>query len=199
MEKTLIIDLFRVGKKYTRNFNYHVVTPTKNLARWFKTIKNDRDYDDHYIWEILKVKLTHQAEYFRKHGHTMSADYNADKMMLCVSLINKVATEYYSSLYMDYHVSNYNWVPEDEDADMGDEIIPKEELTRLEIDLISERFDEFFKLYPHAYREVTKTDKYIFENDEKQKIAMNMGYYLHKKANKLLFKILEEHLQSWWD
>jgi phage gp16-like protein len=64
---------------------------------------------------------------------------------------------------------------------------------------IWEIYDEYFKKYPHAYCEVTKTDKYIFENDTKQTIAMNMGHYLHKKANRILFKMMEEYLQTWWD
>ena len=69
----------------------------------------------------------------------------------------------------------------------------------LRIEEISENFDDYFKKYPHAYREVTKTDSYIFVNDTKNRIAMNMGHYLHNKANRILFKILENNIQKWWD
>ena len=29
----------------------------KNLIKWFPIIWKDRDWDDHYIWEIMKNKL----------------------------------------------------------------------------------------------------------------------------------------------
>jgi hypothetical protein len=64
---------------------------------------------------------------------------------------------------------------------------------------IWENFDNYFAKYPHAYREVTKTDTYILTNDSKEKIAMNMGYYLHRKANRILFMLLERNITNWWD
>jgi hypothetical protein len=60
------------------------------------------------------------------------------------------------------------------------------------------KFDDYFKKYPHAYREVTKTDKYIFNNDTKMHIAMNMGHYMHNKANDILFKLLRQNIERWW-
>jgi hypothetical protein len=37
------------------------------------------------------------------------------------------------------------------------------------------------------------------EIDVKQRIAMNIGYYNHNRARKLLFKIMEENIEYWWD
>jgi hypothetical protein len=35
--------------------------------------------------------------------------------------------------------------------------------------------------------------------DKKQRIAMNIGHINHDRARKLLFKIMEENIERWWD
>jgi hypothetical protein len=35
--------------------------------------------------------------------------------------------------------------------------------------------------------------------DDKQIIAMNIGYINHDRARKLLFKIMESEIEKWWD
>ena len=35
--------------------------------------------------------------------------------------------------------------------------------------------------------------------DDKQIIAMNISRINHDRARKLLFKIMEDHIESWWD
>jgi hypothetical protein len=46
---------------------------------------------------------------------------------------------------------------------------------------------------------VNNPDKCVFENKDKQQIAMNMGHELHKRARKELFDIMENHIEGWWD
>ncbi len=91
----------------------------KNLIRWFPVIWKDRDWDDHYIWEILKFKLKNQAKYIGDRDIHTSAKYDAQRMMLCVRLIDKIQEEYYSMEYMDYHESNYNWLDIDDNLQFG--------------------------------------------------------------------------------
>ena len=83
----------------------------KNLLRWFPIIWKDEDWDDHYIFEILKFKLKNQAKYIGdKDRHTL-AKRDAEIMMLCVSLIDKVQEEYYNTEHLDYEESNFNFIP----------------------------------------------------------------------------------------
>lgn len=159
----------------------------RNLIRWFKVIWRDRDYDTSFIWEILKTKLKNQAEYIGKHDRTMSSKKNSQMMMTCVRLIEKIENETYDHEWYKFQHSEYLWIPDTPGS------------FRLEINEIWEKYDEYFAKYPHAYREVTKNEKYIFANISKQNIAMNMSHYMDKKANRLLFKILERDLRKWWD
>ena len=120
-------------------------------------------------------------------------------MSLCVKLIDKVSDEFYSSEYMDYHETKWDLL----------DILDKPGYMGLDTQIISERFDEFFKKYPLAYKKVLADKKLqIFritpdddetEIDAKQRIAMNIGYYNHNRARKLLFKIMEENIEYWWD
>jgi len=169
---------------------YHVIRPVKNLIRWFPVIWKDKDYDDYYIWHILAVKLKHQAAFFESdRAKCLDSEVRAERMRLCVRMIEDIHTEHYQSEYFDYHHSEMLFIPlEDQPG-----------YSTLHIQEIWENYDAYFKKYPHAYREVTKTDKYIFDNDTKRHIAMNMGHYLHNKARKILFKILEQDIEKWWD
>ena len=189
-------------KYKARYYHRDFIKGIKNLTRWFPVIWKDCDWDHHFIYAILIQKLTFQAKYIRKHGLHVDHIRDAERMELCVRLMKVVSEQHYQMLYSDYYESEFHFDPIDKDELDKLEGEFKEDLKGscvLRIEETWEDYDAFFKKYPHAYREVTKTDKYIFENNTKRKIAMNMGYYLHKKANRILFKLLERHLESWWD
>ena len=38
-----------------------------------------------------------------------------------------------------------------------------------------------------------------FKTDNKRGVAMNIGYINHNRAKKLLFNILENNIERWWD
>jgi hypothetical protein len=98
---------------------------------------------------------------------------------------------------MDYHNSTFEFVniPENERGNWY-----KEGMKRYHSELISERFDEYFAKYPKIYDYVVNNpDKCVFENKDKQQIAMNMGYELHNRARKELFDILEKNIECFWD
>jgi hypothetical protein len=186
------------GKYYHLTFQKGI----KNLIRWFPVIWKDRDYDDSYIWEILKTKITFQGQYIGKRDFHENAKRDSEVMLLCVKLIDKVQTEFYQSEYIDYHESKMYFVPIDDSDLEGLDEETKRDMSgssRVHIQEIFENFDEYFTKYPHAYREVTKTPRYIFDNIDKQRIAMNMGYYLHNKARRILFELLQRNIERWWD
>ena len=169
------------------------------LIRWLPIIWKDRDWDDHYIWELMKNKLRWQANYIAKRDWHTRSELDAKRMRLCANLMDKVQDEFYSSEYSDYHEADFNWL------DVPDRTDYKE----LKIETTSERFNEFFKKYPLVYKKVLMDNKLQMfsieprdgetEVDIKQRIAMNIGNYNHNRARKLLFKIMEENIESWWD
>lgn len=172
-----------------RYYHRDLIQGIKNLWRWFPLIWKDRDWDDHYIWVLLEKKLANQAKYIGDRDFHMNAKRDAERMMTCVRLINKVREEYYQSEYTDYHKCEFHW----------DDIPDKPDYSELRIEELSEDFDDYFKKYPRIYKHVLKMDKTPFKRSEKSGIAMNISRINHSRAKKLLFKMLEEHIESWWD
>ena len=152
-----------------------------NLYRWFPIIWKDQDWDDYYIFEILKFKLENQAKYIGYHNRHVSAKRDAQIMMLCVRLIEKVQDEWYGCEYQKYHDVELKFVESKEYPDSYKvETIEK-----------SERYNDYFKKYPRIYKQVTGKDKH--------EIAFRVARINEERAHKLLFKILEQNIRRWWD
>lgn len=167
----------------------YFIEGVKNLIRWFPIIWKDRNWDHHYIWEIMKFKLSNQSKYIGTKDRHISAKRDAEIMMTCVRLIDKIQSEYYSSEYMDYHKSEFHW----------DDYEDKPDHKQLRIEELNENFDDYFSKYFLIYKKVRKSRKTLFPKKTKQGIAMNIAYINHQRAKKLLFNILENNIERWWD
>jgi hypothetical protein len=177
------------GRYYHKDF----IQGVKNLWKWFPTIWKDRDWDTYFIYEIIKVKLKNQSEYIGFHDRHTSSKRDAEIMMLCHTLIQRRQDEYYSMEYMDYHESNYNWL----------DVEDKPDLKKLDVELVSENFDDYFKKYPRQYKRVMSGELNRYnrpvEEKDKQVIAMEIAHENQDRCHKLLFKIMERNIDSWWD
>jgi hypothetical protein len=109
----------------------------KNLYKWFWVIWKDRDWDHHYILEVLKFKLEKQAKHLADVGFHNDAQRDAELMMTCVRLINKLQNEEY--------------------------------------------YDE------------------LSESGVRSSEAIQIVIDRHNKAKRLLFKILNDRIEEWWD
>lgn len=166
----------------------------RSVIRWFPVIWNDRDWDDWYIYKILQTKLKFQSKYIGDRDIHTRAKRDAEVMNICVRLIDKLMEDFYDMEYLDYHESTFSFVDSD-----------KPDYKRLEITDTSENFDEFFKKYPLVYKKVLKDeDKNIFSLYEdgvlsKKRIAMNISQINHDRARKLLFNVMGDNINRWWD
>ena len=115
----------------------HIKYGVKNLYKWFWVIWRDRDWDHHYIFEVLKFKLEKQAKHLAENGFHNNAQRDAELMMTCVRLINKLQNE-------DY------------------------------------------------YEEMCKSG--VRSSEAVQNVIDR-----HNKAKRLLFKIMNDRIQEWWD
>ena len=172
------------GRLHWRIRNF--LTSCHNLIKWFPTIWNDRDWDGHYILKILQKKIEFQRkELVNANRHTRIESDNRD-MTLALNLLERVKEEYYSLECMDYWNSEI----------VFDDVPENPELKSIEVNTTAERYDEYLSKYPSSVRALTKEHG---EELDKQRLCLMVSYYNHKKANKLLFRILEERLAYWWD
>lgn len=173
------------GRYYPSMF----VTGVKNLIKWFKIIWKDRDYDDHFIFEVLKFKIQKTADYMEKRKHFVGWEVEVQRMRTCIKLIDRVQSEYYGVEYLDYENSDYNFVESDKVDEYGTP------LYELQIDLKSERYDDYISKYPLQYKKLEKS----FSERGKGFIVHRVAHINHERARKLLFKIIETHIEHWWN
>ena len=168
-------------------------TGFKNIFYWAPVIWKDRHWDSHYIFEIMMHKIKAQSKYIGEREFHTRAKRDAEVMMTCVRLMKLVDDGFYSSEYSNYHKTKHWFEPTD-----------KEGYSTWESRLLEENFDEYFLKYPRIYDRVMKGEGVFAldgedHEDIKQKIAMNIGHINHERARKLLFKIMEHHIERWWD
>lgn len=176
---------------YHKNFIHGV----KNLWRWFPTIWKDRDYDHAFIYNILSKKLEFQSEYIGKRDFHTRAKRDAEIMMLVTRLIKKCRDDDYGMEYIDYCVDESNFIEIDEEYEGN-------KLYKWEMTEISENYDDYFKKYPIQYKRVLSGEVNRFRRDEKKDkklIAMEIAHENSERCRKLLFKIMEENIERWWD
>lgn len=195
MEKETLIE--KIGDWWWNNFGWKIRDirrSIKSVIRWLPVIWKDRDWDDSYIFIILQTKLKFQAKYIGDRDFHTLAKRDAEVMNLCVRLIDKIKESYYDMEYIDYHEMEYDFIECDRPG--FKEMVSNE---------ISENFDEYFKKYPLIYKKVMNGEgKFpIIDEDtgevSKRRIAMNMAFMNHNRARKLLFKLLDEHIERWWE
>jgi hypothetical protein len=166
----------------------------KNLCKWFPVIWKDRDWDHFYIYEIIEFKLRKQANYISIMDRHTRAQEDARDMLTCSELINRVKDGYYDSEYMDYHESEFKFL----------DIEDKPGFSELEINVISEDFDSYFKKYPSWYRRAINHIKenqkrFTTDHNDKKFVAMIMGDLRQEKAKELVFKMIANKINGWWD
>lgn len=165
-----------------------------NLYRWLPIIWKDRDYDAWYIYTILQTKLKHQAEYIARHDRHTMAQKDAQRMMTCVRLIEKIKEESYNLECMEYHETKTTIIPNDRGT------------YSVDFKIVNDQFQEYFLAYPLDYRRVLKGEGWLNINEEgidqterDYRIASNMSHNRQHRAKKLLFRILDQDIEGWWD
>ena len=177
-----------------RYLHKEIKTGIKNIWYWLPIIWKDRNWDSHYIFEIMMHKIKAQSKYIGERDIHTRAKRDAEVMMTCVRLMKLIDDEFYSSEYSDYHKTKH-WF---------EDVPDKPGYSSWESRLLEENFDEYFLKYPRIYDRVMKGEG-VFQldgenrKDINQRIAMNIGHINHERARKLLFKIMEQNIQRWWD
>ena len=179
--------VYRWFKWDAKHFHRDVAQGFKNLWRWFPIVWKDRDWDDHFIFEPLKFKLKNTANYFEKNQRFVGWEKEVKYLRICQTLIERIQDEYYRMEYFDYYDFDINWIPTENDS--------------YEMKTTTKRDDcrSYISKYPRTEKSVLSNPKYKNYDGNDKTIALAMGIERHNKARKLLFKILEQRIEHWWD
>jgi len=174
------------------NLNKFLFTPLqhfgqgmKNIYKWLPIIWKDRNWDHSYILEILQHKLILQREYLVSNNRHTMIDMDNKYITICLNLIERMKEEYYELEYFDYIDEDVWFIKYLEEPD----------LFEMKSKVNKENLGEYFDKYPLI------TSKIIEENPgiSKQYAALKVGMENHRRCKKLLFKILDEKIEGWWD
>lgn len=184
----------------------------KKLYVWIPIIWKDRDYDDYYIFEILKQKILQQRNYLVRNNRHTNIPQDNHWMTVCLNLIERIQKSYYEIEYFEYQDSKHNFVEitEENESDYH-EIISNSEskkLYRLETEYIYDNRVDFINKYPldrnkainylKKYRNCDVSD-YAENEESRSSICVVMSTMRHQKAIKILFLILTQKIEAWWD
>jgi len=178
-------------KRYLPTWLNEFIRGCSNLIFWFPTIWKDRNYDDYYIFEILKQKLIRQRKYLvNSNRHEGVWQVNRD-ITICLNLIERFQNSYYELEYFDYHQSKFEFIPSDFKHN-------GENCFEMKSELLWENFDKYFYKYRNAYRKMLK-ENYRGINDrdleiDNETFALYLSQYNHERCKKLLLKTLEAKL-----
>lgn len=153
-----------------------------NLYAWFWIVWTDRDYDYSFIYKLLRFKLLRTRKTLLRNNRFEGVEHTVRYIKITEDLIQKVSEEYYEMEPYEYLEPELIW-HEIEGTDRH----------RLELKITEDNLDEYFNKYPKLYK------KHSREESDREKVYMNMSQELQNKAKRLLFKIIEEKIEEWWD
>jgi len=149
----------------------------RSCWQWFPIIWKDRQWDHQYIYTIFRHKLHLTEQLIRHHGHHLNHTRDADKIKICVNLLDRLINDEYHEMAFKRHYEKWgqpklNWNKTKEDKDLYQGIIS----------------------YPKVK---TPKDKKFEVKDFK--LASDHEAYLREQDLELLFKMMRRHIQGWWD
>lgn len=164
--------MFEKIETFFRSIKYGI----ENLINWFPVIWKDRDWDQWFLYNILKKKLSDMEEYHRKYGHTVNANKTADEMKTCVNLLDRLIKDEYHEMVFKKHDEKwgepeFNW----EDC---------EKEGSCELQILRTNIKD-------------KTDE---EQERKEfRRLSELEINLRKQDIRCLFEAIRKHIETWWD
>lgn len=156
----------------------------KNIIKWSPTLFKDRDWDQYHIYTILQKKIEFQRKEIVYANRSTRVWQDNRDMTIILNLLERVKDGYYEGEHTDYYEMKVETIPVD-----------GTNLKEMKFDVISERYDEYLNKYKSSVRKVLKKEGEL----DKDTLCMLVARHNQEKARKLLFNILNERIEGWWD
>lgn len=150
--------------------NSHLILNLKNFINWFSIIFNDRHWDDQFLYVILHHKLKLMLHANREYDNNIYYD----RMRICIDLLDKIINDAYYDEMLKY--------------------IEIKSIINNPFTVITshDQLDEYFLKYKNIHKRINiKCDRvntaFLIADERKS------------KAIKLVFKIMGQYSQYWWN
>jgi hypothetical protein len=149
---------------------YNIPTGVANLIKWLPVVWKDRDWDFTSVYDILRFKIENMSNYIDNRKTFVGYENEVKYMRLCKKLIGLISDDYYLTHYLD--MVEAKWGP---------------------YNYVKDSSGKFFK----HIKVKTQEDKE--DCDRMTTEMLELATKMNAKAKRLLYHILEEHLEKWWD
>jgi hypothetical protein len=156
----------------------------KNIIKWVPTLFKDRDWDQYHIYTILQKKIEFQRKEIVYANRSTRVWQDNRDMTIILNLLERVKDGYYESENTDYYEMKVETIPVDGTS-----------LKQMKFEVLSERYDEYLNKYKSSARKVLKEEGEI----DKETLCMLVARHNQERARKLLFNMLNEKIEGWWD
>ena len=178
----------KTWRRYTPIWFKEFVDGVTNIIRWIPTLYRDRDWDDFYITKMLQKKIEFQRKHLIEANRHTRIDIDNRNMTWALNLIERKHADYYQLEKYDYEESEFVFTPS----------LDHPNCSTLDVKINSENWDDYLAKYKGAVRRVKK----IYANkdlSDKQDLTHYVARYNQERCNKLLWRIMDEKSEQWWD
>lgn len=164
-----------------------IIDGISNIIKWAPVIYKDRDWDGHYIFEMLKFKLIQQRKEIVEANRHMEVEDTNRYITICLNLIEHIQEETYNLEYQDF-VRERMWF-----SDNGDGT------STLKSEIEMENLSGYFRKYPNQTKYLLNKKPRLGLPENKMELALRLSDLNQSRCQKLLFKILDYKINTWWD
>lgn len=172
-------------RKYAPIWFKQFIDGVSNIVKWAPTIYKNRDWDDGFIFEILKFKLIQQRKELVRGNRHMGVEAINRDITICLNLIEHIQNETYNLEYQDY-VREKVWFSDNENG-----------TSTYNSAIEWENFTGYFLKYQNQTKRLVNKDPGLASN--KMHLALRLSDLNQKRCQTLLFKILDYKINRWWD
>jgi hypothetical protein len=159
-----------------------------NIFKWMPTIYKDRNFDDFFILKILQKKIEFQRSYLINSNRHTNIPHDNYWMTVVLNLLEREIQNYYS-------LEMYDYLDQHIDFELVEGSHDSYKMNRI---LIKENLDDYLNKYPSSIRKVMKKYKDI-DLSHKETLALYVSKHNQEKCRNLLFEILKQKSECWWD
>lgn len=146
-----------------------------NLFKYFSIIWKDRDWDYLFFFLLLRKKLQSMSSYFEKHSIREDGKKEVKKIDFCIRCLDRLIEDNYfdpdDTLTKKWGDLKFNYEPY---LDKGG-------------------------LFVEINRENIKTSEALDEYWKEWEKLVHLEYYFRERDIKLLFKVISQNVENWWD
>jgi hypothetical protein len=124
------------------------------------------------------------------HGKTMpyvGSQRNVEIMNTIVRLIDKFQSEDYLNEYYTYVDDEYTFVK-----------IEGSDSYEMKIKNLRDDLDDYFTKYP-LLKKQAEQHRFYKQNPDRATLEISMGFIQHERSKRLIFELLNRHVDKWWE